>query len=102
MSSSDVTISTANTVNTFVAGLIFVGQFFNGNGASGYTPTIYLRRSGVSFQHLSYIESCFSHTETHFTFGIQDFNGSGAYLDTSHNHNAGTTMTSTGSGDIHV
>lgn len=102
LSSSDVTISTANNrLTPTISGAYFCGALhsFNGSGAAGYTPVIYLRRDGSAFQTMSYIESYSSgHTETHFTFGIQDFNGSTHYLNTAHNHNAGTTMTSTGSG----
>jgi len=102
LSSSDVTISTANNrLTPTVAGTYFccAVHSFNGNGGSGYTPSMFLRKSGSVFVNSSFIESYASgHTEAHITIGIQHFNGSSEYLDSVHNHNAGTTMTSTGNG----
>ena len=101
LSSSDVTISTAlNRLTPTVAGTYFccAVHSFSGQGASGYTPYVGLRKSGSVFVNSSFIETYSSgHTEAHITIGIQHFNGS-EYLDSVHNHNAGTTMTSTGNG----
>ncbi len=102
LSSSDVTISTANNrLTPTVAGTYFccAVHAFNGSGSSGYTPYIGLRKSGSVFVNSSFIENYASgHNEAHITIGISHFNGSSEYLDTVHNHNAGTTMTSTGNG----
>lgn len=102
LSSSDVTVSTANNrLTPTVAGTYFccAVHSFNGNGGSAYTPSVSLRKSGSVFVNSSFIETYASgHTEAHITIGIQHFNGSSEYLDSVHNHNAGTTMTSTGNG----
>ncbi len=102
LSSSDVTVSTANNrLTPTVAGTYFccAVHSFNGSAGSGYTPYVGLRKSGSVFVNSSFIESYASgHTEAHITIGIQHFNGSSEYLDSVHNHNAGTTMTSTGNG----
>ena len=102
LSSSDVTISTANNrLTPTVAGDYICGAIhsFNGNGSSAYTPTVHLRKNGSSFQNLSGIENyASSHNETSCIIGLASFNGSTDYLETAHTHNAGTTMTSNDKG----
>ena len=102
LSSSDVTVSTANNrLTPTVAGNYICGavHVFNGSASSGYTPSIILRKNGTSFQYVGDINNyAAGHNESYCTIGLASFNGSTDYFDTAHNHNAGTTMTSNGHG----